>query len=71
MSDVEVEMEKWMRMELLVLLLLLLLVLVVIYHVREAELHDECPLELKRVDAVWSLVLVEDHVIVIDREVQV
>ena len=58
-------------MELLVLLLLLLLVLEVIYHVRDAELHDECLLVLKRVCAAWSLVLVEGHVIVIDREVQV
>ena len=64
MSDIEVVQQT--RMEFLVFLHS-----VVIYHVREAGSYDECLLELRRVCAAWSLVLVESHVIVIDREVQV
>ena len=67
LSDTEAA--KWMRMELLVLLVLL--VVEVICHVREAESHDECLLVSKRVCAAWSVVLVKDLAIVIDREVQV
>ena len=46
------------------------LVVEVIYHVREAECYDECLLVSERVCAAWSVILLEDLAIVIDREVQ-